>query len=720
MPGQPSESPASLPSARTQLWVAMTARQPSASSWLSAIRRGLLVALIAAIGAAVGEFSTAAIVAIGALNLGLVDAAVARRTLARTLLIAAVLCAFVAFFASLSSGTWWTVVLLVALAYVLGTIAGLGLTASTATFLTMVTAIIFTNDPGDVSGAARYALLVLIGGLLQAASSLLAWRYERDASLRRKLTLTIDALVGLAMSADSHHEFRFTATARELAAQQAIDAAHLPPDRRDEFDTLLTEINWARVCLSSWVTATDPSPADRQQVADRLRAAKRNLEHRPSSRGASDGLAYRPAATLEGPTGEALDEQLTTLERQTQHLADLGLTTPVAGSAPSTTSPTPSRTPTPAHSGASTAPEASTASGADYGLGPRARFHVLINVLRPGSSTFRQGLRLAVAIGVAQSLALILDLDRGYWLPLTVVMVVRPDFSTTLIRGALRVAGTVAAVVLVGTLLDATGNPEWLMVTLLVVFAPLVMRWISANYVFGSFAISATVLILLEAGEPAASTIEVRLINTLIGVAVAVVAYLLVPSWSGERLVPALLDMLETQRAWTNATIATLTGKPGPTSDLRTLGQHSRNAVLAVAPLIDKVALEPHRAQCNPQSAYALLTACHRAAIATFTLEVAARANSELVTSSALANTISDITTNFDIAAASLQHFTASVGSDEAKSEGPRDVPPDADAASTARLTETTSPTGPTPQTQEPVGRVDGGVTNTADTAQHG
>ena len=40
------------------------------------------------------------------------------------------------------------------------------------------------------------------------------------------------------------------------------------------------------------------------------------------------------------------------------------------------------------------------------------------------------------------------------------------------------------------------------MVALVMIFAPLTMRWMTANYAFASFAVGSTVLLLIEAGDP--------------------------------------------------------------------------------------------------------------------------------------------------------------------------------------------------------------------------
>ena len=63
----------------------------------------------------------------------------------------------------------------------------------------------------------------------------------------------------------------------------------------------------------------------------------------------------------------------------------------------------------------------------------------------PSSPAFRHGIRLAVVIPLATELARLLPLQRGYWLAVTTVIVLKPDFTATVSRGIARMAGPASA-----------------------------------------------------------------------------------------------------------------------------------------------------------------------------------------------------------------------------------------------------------------------------------
>ncbi len=55
---------------------------------------------------------------------------------------------------------------------------------------------------------------------------------------------------------------------------------------------------------------------------------------------------------------------------------------------------------------------------------------------------------MAAAVAVAVILSRTLETPRAYWLPMTTVLVLKPEFTVTFTRGLLRIAGTIAGLLL--------------------------------------------------------------------------------------------------------------------------------------------------------------------------------------------------------------------------------------------------------------------------------
>src|SRR4029077_10600549 len=64
------------------------------------------------------------------------------------------------------------------------------------------------------------------------------------------------------------------------------------------------------------------------------------------------------------------------------------------------------------------------------------------------STAFRHALRLAAAVAIATGIYRVADLPRGYWMPMTALLVLKPEFHDTFARGAARIAGTIAGAAL--------------------------------------------------------------------------------------------------------------------------------------------------------------------------------------------------------------------------------------------------------------------------------
>jgi hypothetical protein len=72
-------------------------------------------------------------------------------------------------------------------------------------------------------------------------------------------------------------------------------------------------------------------------------------------------------------------------------------------------------------------------------------------------------LRLASLVATTMLLARLLDLEHGYWVPLTVLAVLQPEEHASSVRAVQRAAGTLVGTALIALLTIATGA-EWLMV----------------------------------------------------------------------------------------------------------------------------------------------------------------------------------------------------------------------------------------------------------------
>lgn len=139
-----------------------------------------------------------------------------------------------------------------------------------------------------------------------------------------------------------------------------------------------------------------------------------------------------------------------------------------------------------------------------------------------------------------------LALSHGYWVPMTVAIVLRADYGATLSFGLLRVAGTVAGLLLTTALLHLLPADPWARLGVMAVLCAGFRYFGPVHYGVAVTALTGMVVLLLAlAGEPAGPTMVNRLVATVIGSVLALTAYGIWPTREREQIQPALGRLLD-------------------------------------------------------------------------------------------------------------------------------------------------------------------------------
>jgi len=141
---------------------------------------------------------------------------------------------------------------------------------------------------------------------------------------------------------------------------------------------------------------------------------------------------------------------------------------------------------------------------------------------------------LLLAGGAA--LAIGTGMPHGYWIPLTLVLVIPPMLTDDTHRGRKRLLGTVLGVLIVIPL-SLIPMPPWAFYV--VGFALLVpaLATMKRSYTFYAFLESAAVVMLVSAGHDVIGTDEARVAGTAIAIALIAVTAVFV-TWLAKRLPP--------------------------------------------------------------------------------------------------------------------------------------------------------------------------------------
>lgn len=171
----------------------------------------------------------------------------------------------------------------------------------------------------------------------------------------------------------------------------------------------------------------------------------------------------------------------------------------------------------------------------------------LRNNLTFDSVVFRHALRLALIVTMAELLASLLQVPRGYWVTLTAVVALKPSFGDTSVRTAQRVVGTTLGGIIGIALVVLIHNPLAILVCILVLLVT-AMSLRSLSYGIFITLLTPVVILLLNVTSKGGWEIgALRIVDSLVGGTLALLgSYLLFPSWERQQL-PTQLE--KTMRA---------------------------------------------------------------------------------------------------------------------------------------------------------------------------
>ena len=171
---------------------------------------------------------------------------------------------------------------------------------------------------------------------------------------------------------------------------------------------------------------------------------------------------------------------------------------------------------------------------------------VLRQNLRMDSPIFRFSLRVLLAVGTGLLVAEHLPYtSHGYWIVLTIAVILKPTFSMTRQRRRDRVIGTLVGCGLTALILHVTREPAVLLGLLFIATAA-GPAFIQIKYRYTAVAASMQILLQMSLLLPDSShVVGERLLDTLIGAAIATLFSFVLPSWEYRALPRLLRNVLQ-------------------------------------------------------------------------------------------------------------------------------------------------------------------------------
>lgn len=586
-----------------------------------ALRNAIGVAAPLAIGIWTGDAQIGLAATIGALQTAFADRPGPYRLRVARMLGTALATGVTSTLAVLTSQTEWAAVtLLLVLAFGAGLLLTAGPSATQVGTAAVATALVLGHLPQPPSVALNVGLLVVAGGAFQALLAVAAWPLRRHrpervalATLYRDLaaaarlprgtqvgppagdTLTAarQTLYGLGHDhGPSVEAYRVLLDEGERVRREIIVLAAVAERLADERNPILSgfvreSLTAAGSVLDELAAGLDDARDLRAEVLDRARATIRFAVDRLENSDDAPGELTRRAAAARL---RALSGQL----RAVVESAAAGTSEGRHGERRQVWAPHP--------------------------LGAlREQLDIVRANLSPDSSVVRHAVRVSLLVGGADLVTRLVGFDRGYWISLTVLVVLRPDFATTLQRSVMRTLGTVVGLFAATELVHLVPGGQWWNVALIFVFAFGMRVAGPGNVGLSAVSLSALVVVLLAInGVAPHATLVDRSWSTLIGGALAVLASLvLLPSWARDELAVRLGRLLAAYRRYLLAVADPAGNRPA----LQSARAAARRARTDAQASLDRAGAEPVPAQAQIELGRMVLAHSHRFIHAALTID---------------------------------------------------------------------------------------------------
>jgi len=587
-----------------------------------ALRNTVAVVAPLAVGLAIDQVPAGLAMTTGAINTMFTDQPGPYRQRMQHMLMSAAAAGLSALLGILVGGHTWLFVLAAALAGLLGgLLVALGPVIARVGMTSMIVLIITADMQVPTAHAPGVAALIFAGGVLQMLMAVAAWPLQRYRPERFALATVLRQLAEVARSRPDASQ----PPPVSIAAMDALETLHGEYRSRgramQSFRIIAELCERVRIDLLSlgdlFVRVEDPGAVAR--IGDVLANAEAILGHLSDAMRAAEKplRAEQEVATL-GSRVDALVQAVDTVpgtrDRRLLRIAAMraqGL----AGQLRALV-----RNSDWASSRGEIRAELADAK-LPAALRPGNPLQTLRANLDLSSVALRHAIRCAACLGVAVACERLLEIPHGAWIPMTAAIVLRPDFGGTLRFGLLRVAGTFGGLLLTSLLVHLVVDdvlPSLLLMTLLCFGFRMLA---TVNYGIGVAMLTGMLVLLLAFdGIPPGEAIHMRVLGTTLGSALALVAYLLWPTWEGQRANIALARLVDGYRAHIRAVLG---NDIEALRETRTAARAARTRVLAS---FDRLRAEPGRTRADKlATSESFLANAHRLIRTSLSLEAALR-----------------------------------------------------------------------------------------------
>lgn len=229
------------------------------------------------------------------------------------------------------------------------------------------------------------------------------------------------------------------------------------------------------------------------------------------------------------------------------------------------------------------------------------------------SGTFRHALRLTCALLAGYIASLLFPLGHGYWILLTIAVIMKPAYSITRRRNFQRLIGTFSGAAIGFPLLlfiDNTTALFFIMIVTMIISYSL----LKLEYTVSSITLTIAVLIMFRFLSPLdlKTVITDRIIDTAIGSALAyIVATFVLPAWEYEQIEEFARNAIESNKKYFLAVAGYFTGSAPDITNYKMARKDAFVALANVSDIFQRMLSEPKSQQPKLPQYHQFVTTSH-------------------------------------------------------------------------------------------------------------
>ena len=176
---------------------------------------------------------------------------------------------------------------------------------------------------------------------------------------------------------------------------------------------------------------------------------------------------------------------------------------------------------------------------------------ILLENLNLNSTIFRHSLRLAVVVLVGFSIGAYFSLDNAYWILLTIIVIMRPNYGLTKERSKQRIIGTlIGGAIAIGIVFFVKNQVVYAVLGL--ISLTLAFSLVQRNYKTAAVFITLSIVFIYSLLQPDVyNVIQYRIIDTMVGAGLAAFGNLVLwPAWEVKGIKNVMLKSIEANKIY--------------------------------------------------------------------------------------------------------------------------------------------------------------------------